>query len=296
MSTATPISPISKAAQVNLVQSIPSNQIIALYKKMTDLDVSYLFKDVQEVRLYECVDSKYRFFAPTSIQGDPAFYQGLAKFQWYYIKNRWEFSETIKHIENKGNILEIGAGEGNFLKKGITERPNASWHGVDISTPNETIFKSIEELTKQVPIKFDVVCLFQTLEHLSDPLKSLTQMCDLLKSGGKLIISVPNNNSFIQHAKNDFLNMPPHHMGLWASESLLNLQNFLPIKIDRIIQSPLTREHESWFLKTQLKKIFGKTVGKIFSKLLIGIRAQYLLRPFSKNIIGHTVLAIFHKS
>ena len=55
------ISPITQGS-VNFLYSIPKTKIIESYLKESKIDVSYLFKDIESISLYECIDTGYRFF------------------------------------------------------------------------------------------------------------------------------------------------------------------------------------------------------------------------------------------
>jgi len=89
------------------------------------------------------------------------------------------------------------------------------------------------------PGEFDVVASFQVVEHLADPLPSLEAACTLLRAGGLLVLSVPDNDSFL-FDEFDPLNAPPHHMGRWTARALLWLQRRLPLRVVDIQHQPLT--------------------------------------------------------
>jgi len=60
---------------------------------------------------------------------------------------------------------------------------------------------------------FDLIILFQVLEHLPDPAKTLTTLSALLKPGGRLVIGVPNHASWqaaIGREKWFHLDVPRH--------------------------------------------------------------------------------------
>jgi 2-polyprenyl-3-methyl-5-hydroxy-6-metoxy-1,4-benzoquinol methylase len=99
----------------------------------------------------------------------------------------------------KGTILDIGAGTGDFL---VTAQANG-WQATGIE-PNEkaktiAINKGIsfknntESIEKQ---RFDVITMWHVLEHVPDLEHQINELKRLLQPNGTLIIAVPNFKSF----------------------------------------------------------------------------------------------------
>lgn len=99
------------------------------------------------------------------------------------------------------SALEVGCGTGMTLlhlrEKGWTVR------GVE---PNDTLGRRARELGLEVTSEiaermtstlggFDLVILIHSLEHTTDPLTALTRCNDVMKTGGLLVIAVPNFDS-----------------------------------------------------------------------------------------------------
>ena len=79
--------------------------------------------------------------------------------------------------------------------------------------------------------QFDLIFLFQVLEHLQDPVKTLQQLLRFLKPHGKLIIGVPNFASWqakIGQEKWFHLDVPRHlvHYSYSVLETLLKQSGF----------------------------------------------------------------------
>lgn len=107
--------------------------------------------------------------------------------------------EMVKLLCENRNVLDFGCGFGGFLQRisnvtseccgvelGRNERDYLTGKGI-------TCFKTIEEADR----KFDIITLFHTFEHLSNPRMWLEKFCSYLEPGGKLIIEVPNADDIL---------------------------------------------------------------------------------------------------
>lgn len=108
-------------------------------------------------------------------------------------------AEIEKKVGKKCNkVLDFGCGNGGFLrelrKKGIIN----NIVGVELDKEarfrllNEEIavYEKLENVDRT--IKFDVVTMFQVIEHLEEPHKIIIDIKDRLADGGLLIIETPN--------------------------------------------------------------------------------------------------------
>lgn len=112
----------------------------------------------------------------------------------------------LRHIAryrpSGGRLLEIGAGAGFFLK--AAERAGWSVAGIEISSEGvefattkldlDVRRESVETLSFE-PGSFDVVVMFDVIEHLLDPRVALEHVKRVLRPGGVLVVSTPNLHS-----------------------------------------------------------------------------------------------------
>lgn len=309
-----PISPITGSDDVSLEQIIDVESLVKLYKSNYDLDVTYLIEDnVDNIARYKCNESGYRFYEPSNIVGDSAFYKKLQENDWYYMASKWEFDEAIRHIPSIPNIsiLEIGSAKGDFLN--AVKRKHASSNMVGLELNQEAasearcrgfnvLVQSTSEHAKVNLHHYDVIASFQVMEHIPNPMDFLNDSMKMLKPGGKLIIGVPDNSiraypSILVKPDAD-LNMPPHHQGLWDISSLVFLTKVLPLQMEFIAVEPATANHHSSAYRFVLKKDLMRQFGNI-----VGFGIYVLARPFyihaikhlSKYLPAHSILAVYRK-
>jgi 2-polyprenyl-3-methyl-5-hydroxy-6-metoxy-1,4-benzoquinol methylase len=164
------------------------------------------------------------------IGGDERFYT-LAYDRSKYPSWKWEHQLTydvlLKQIKPGNKILEIGAGDGAFVKRiapklipkehvictEFSEYGNhrIKEYGITCLTKDFRDFNTLD-----LKEHFDIICMFQILEHL-DQLDIVFQKLNwLIKSGGSLFISVPDpKRTQFQELNGALLDMPPNHIGRW---------------------------------------------------------------------------------
>ena len=113
------------------------------------------------------------------------------------LRNKIQIVEN--QIDTKENLLDIGAGTGDFL---VTAQ-NAGFHitGVEPSTKARALAakKEVElnsELKDLNGKQFQVITLWHVLEHLPNLEDQIKEIVSLLKENGTLLIAVPNFKSF----------------------------------------------------------------------------------------------------
>jgi 2-polyprenyl-3-methyl-5-hydroxy-6-metoxy-1,4-benzoquinol methylase len=127
--------------------------------------------------------------------------KGLLAFLYQQVK-RYSINKKLGLIKKlnagTGNLLDVGAGTGDFLKAAQDKGWKIS--GVEPSDKAREIAgeKNIqlsESIDKVLGQKFDVVTLWHVLEHLPNLETSIQKIESLVADGGTLIIAVPNFNS-----------------------------------------------------------------------------------------------------
>jgi SAM-dependent methyltransferase len=113
------------------------------------------------------------------------------------------FERLSKFLPSSTRLLDAGSGGGEFLClatnyrgcTGIGIEPNEGYaefstkeYGLKVT---QGFFSEIEPDTETM----DVVTLFHVLEHVEDPVGSLSVLASWLRPGGRLVVEVPNAES-----------------------------------------------------------------------------------------------------
>jgi SAM-dependent methyltransferase len=138
----------------------------------------------------------------------PNAYTEMAQIQdqhWWFVARRKILRREIVHLNlpNDAAILEVGSGTGANLSllsefgrvmalemsaKAIAlARDRADFDASRIATRQGRCPEDLNSLSEQ----FDLICLFDVLEHIEDDDLSLSRLKTLLKPGGTLMLTVP---------------------------------------------------------------------------------------------------------
>lgn len=116
----------------------------------------------------------------------------------------WKRSHYITRFKKGGKLLDIGCASGTFLN---AMRNFGHWDlsGVELSDYaariareqfHLNVFTGSLENSNYPDQSFDVVTLWDVLEHLHDPVKSLQEINRILKYDGLLVLRSPNGDSW----------------------------------------------------------------------------------------------------
>lgn len=158
----------------------------------------------------------------------------------------------------KGRILDIGAGTGDFL----AVAKNDGWHTVGIEPSDRAkgiaINKGISFVENTVDLEnhsFDVITMWHVLEHVPDLDFQIKELKRLLKPTGTLIVAVPNFKSFDAKHYGTFwaaFDVPIHfwHFSKKAIQMLfqkenMKLEKVLPMKFDSFYVSLLSEKYKN---------------------------------------------------
>ncbi len=142
-----------------------------------------------------------------------------------FILKKW----VLNNIQNKkGTFLDIGCGNGRFLiackYKGFgTYGIEGSVAARSVASKKELFIYTKDFLSQEFKSKkFDVVTLWQVLEHIDDPNRYLSKIKKIIKKDGLLYIGLPNIEStqYLMFRSRWFHLDLPRHMFAYSPRTL----------------------------------------------------------------------------
>lgn len=194
------------------------------------------------------------------------------------IKVGWGRSRLIKkNILNSKckSVLEIGSGIG-LVGAYIRSKDNRiEYTGIELDKEAfeksqllqlNTIHGDFKEIEK-IEGLFDVIMMWEVIEHLQDLHLFLELAYKKLNVNGKIILSTPNYNKIYNYPKRDkdqlFQDQPPVHLNFFTPESIKNVFEFhqfqnCKVKVKRL---PYLEIKSFGFYINVLKAVFNKYCG-----------------------------------
>ncbi len=208
------------------------------------LEINDFFLTQEKFHIYECKECKLKFTTPVPEDLDHYYksenylsHSDTNKSIFARIYNcvrkiniRQKFNNSVGDLP-QGKILDIGCGVGEFLNF----CKNKGWEITGIEPSEEArkiaekkldtkIFtpQQIEELPRQ---QYDVITMWHVLEHVEDLHSEINELQRLLKPNGRLIIALPNHQSYdAQHyGKHWAAYDVPRHLSHFSKESIKNI-------------------------------------------------------------------------
>lgn len=204
------ISPKSEATEFvncNLCNSDSTRKLMSIkgfnIVKCRNCGLSYVNPRLKERKLHKIYDKKY--FSNEAFDGAKTAFYGYGKYLEEEDCIKATFKRRLKvinRLSGKGRLLDIGCAFGFFLE---LARDNG-WkvQGLEISEYAYTYAKNVLKLpvmnktlekAKFKSSSFDVVTIFDVIEHLPDPKSTLKEIRRVLKPNGLVVITTPNIGS-----------------------------------------------------------------------------------------------------
>lgn len=184
----------------------------------------------------------------------------------YHLVKNYALKQKLKYIntENpeKGDLLDIGAGTGDFLavakndgwnvggiEPNTSARKRAGEKGVSLIEKTEASF------VRDHASSYDVITMWHVLEHIPDLEGQLLELKELLKKNGTLFIAVPNFRAYDAKHYGEYwaaYDVPRHlwHFSADAVKSLfsekgMKVARTIPMKFDAFYVSLLSEKYKN---------------------------------------------------
>lgn len=131
---------------------------------------------------------------------DPSFFRQLKNAEathfWFQVRKKWILDKIEKFALPPASVLEVGCGSGyvsSFLARHGYDVTGCEYYkdALEMAWPN---FKQMQGSAEQLPFddaSFDVVGLFDVIEHFEDDTLPLNESVRVLKKDGIIVMTVP---------------------------------------------------------------------------------------------------------
>jgi SAM-dependent methyltransferase len=127
----------------------------------------------------------------------------LGRLDRWYLSARLAVIERVRTLRASDRLLDVGCATGQFLSVAYA-KSQCEAHGVEFDPaaianairPDVITYHEGDLETADLPKNyFDIITLYQSLEHVPDPVATLKQVRELLAPGGLCLVEVPDFGS-----------------------------------------------------------------------------------------------------
>ncbi|ULC60582.1 class I SAM-dependent methyltransferase [Flaviramulus sp. BrNp1-15] len=173
------------------------------------------------------------------------------------------------------SVLEIGSGIGLMGAYIRSKNKGIKYLGIEIDKEayeksrklNLNTVNSDFKIMDKIDESFDVILLWEVIEHLQDLKRFIELAYNKLNKNGKIILSTPNYNKIYNYPDREVDNLyqdtPPIHLNFFTKQSIKNifeLNNFNHCQV-KIKKLPYLQYKSLSFYKNIIKAIFNKYHG-----------------------------------
>jgi 2-polyprenyl-3-methyl-5-hydroxy-6-metoxy-1,4-benzoquinol methylase len=194
-----------------------------------------------EAALYRCSDCRHAFSLPASIAAPETY--GSEYFQrvhrrWFEHPNIELFARILKYIPQGATVLDVGCGNGDFLRFARRSRSDLALTGIDLSEnrPEQGIrFIREELLAWKTEEKFSAIVSLAVIEHLADAAAFVRRIHHLATPDATIAVMTLNDTSILYASARlgRALGVPLAFDRLYSKH---HLHHFTPASLRRLLQ------------------------------------------------------------
>jgi SAM-dependent methyltransferase len=211
-------------------------------------------------RIFRCSSCGFGFGDPF-VGGNEEFYR-LLHHSIGYPSWKWDYDVGMSQVvafPSGGRIIDVGAGAGFFLRK-LNDRWNRCATEGSPTTRDALrqegicVFENLNEAVRADAGSFQLVTLYQVLEHLADFQSVLADCRRLLAPNGRIVVVVPDGDAMIRQERvTGCADMPPNHICKWTPDSLSRALTKAGLAPSSPIRQPASIKNVPGLLHLRLK-------------------------------------------
>jgi len=208
---------------------------------------------------------------------------------WVKIQRHKLRLKFIKKYKSSGDLFDLGAGWGHFMLAGKEMGYNVS--GIEISEQPYLYSKNdlhlpvehIDFFEMKEEKKFDVVTLWDVLEHIDEADKFVEKIARITKPDGILVLQVPQIDSyFAKKHKDNWKMMGLDHVNYFGKDTVTLLLEKYGFKVEKIKSSFELKLFIMYTVLPLLKRIKGTSKAKTTQEANYEIKASERQNYFNK--------------
>lgn len=302
--------PLCKDTRIEVVNQLTGQQLRDLWKALGhefSADAWGKIAPAFVVAMHRCQSCGFVFFDP-SLAGNEAFYRQL-EHSTYFCPTRPEFDRTIQFAKqcSLARVLDVGCGSGSFLDlaaKAGMETCGLELNGAAAEKARAKGHKIFDRLLTELDSAtteggFDLITLFQVLEHVQDPVEVMKQAARFLNPNGCISIAVPSEEGIGRINPWNPHEWPPHHISRWRLADLEQLERATGLKLvekggDVLLGSEI---EQVWKQHNRLAPVVGKKgrTGRDLLPQMISLGYRKTGMKFMFPHWGHSIYGNFTK-
>ena len=213
------------------------------------------------------------------------------------LKNSFKFRvDILSKYNSGGNLLDVGCATGAFM-----EVASSRWevYGVDVSEyaveqakkKNLKAFAGVIKDSPYINQIFDVVTLWDTIEHVSDPLETLQQLSEMTKQGSVVALTTGDVGSTVAKISGKYWHLYniPQHLSYFDKNTITRIFNESGFEVVEIIYPSIQLSLD--YLLFRLVTFYKLKFAFNFYKLL---KKTGILRP-NLNINLYDIMLVVAK-
>ncbi|MBE0544965.1 MAG: class I SAM-dependent methyltransferase [Verrucomicrobia bacterium] len=174
--------------------------------------LSHPLKQIDKYGIFKCLQCALEFTVPMPSAADlRRFYSDYSDFHAPDKTVTWNARKNIRRLKaygltRKTRLLDYGCGKNVFVAQGNS----AAWHGYDAYNEHNS--------PALLGRSYDFITMWGVLEHLVDPVETVTRLSGMLHSGGLLVLTTVSTETGIPYR-----HKPPEHVTYWSHAALQSL-------------------------------------------------------------------------
>jgi 2-polyprenyl-3-methyl-5-hydroxy-6-metoxy-1,4-benzoquinol methylase len=265
-----------------------------------NITLAFIKKDVEYYKCRDCnfvfVPSKYRTKIDYREYKNEAVYHEIVRGNnWLKTQRHRLRVKLLKRYERNCHLLDVGSGWGHFLKTAIDmgyvgDGVELSSYPHKYSTENLGLSVTNENLFDIDPRhKYDIVTMWDVLEHIDDADGAIMKVNDLLRNGGYFVFQIPQWDGWLsKKLGQDWHSIGVDHVNYFSASNIgkiLVRNGFELVSIKTSIEVKLYVMYHFLNKKNKGKRVSAAERQAHYNKKVDRPRWQLRLMVLTHNLI-----------